>query len=111
MRTFFEDVPLKNPKIQTQFKFDCSCGTTRSQDFKKGLSNLVSHIKNDRKDWEEVMNSKKKDQPQSLFVNRKGNNVFNWMECVIMDNHSFSFVEKPLTKKHTKLEPISVDTQ
>ena len=32
------------------------------------------------------------------------------MEWVIMDNHSFSFVEKPLTKKHTKLEPINVDT-
>jgi hypothetical protein len=56
------------------------------------------------------MNSKKKDQPQSLFVNRKGSNVFNWIEWVVMDNHSFSFVEKPLTKKHTKLEPISADT-
>ena len=56
------------------------------------------------------MNSKKKDHPQSLFVNRKGSNIFNWMEWVIMDNHSFNFVEKPLTKKHTKLEPISVDT-
>ena len=56
------------------------------------------------------MNSKKKDQPQSLFVNRKGNNIFNWMEWVIMDNLSFSFVEKPLAKKHTKLEPIGVDT-
>jgi len=43
------------------------------------------------------MNSKKKDQPQSLFVNRKGNNVFNWIEWVVMDNHSFSFVEKSLT--------------
>ena len=27
-----------------------------------------------------------------------------------MDNHSFSFVEKTLTKKHPILEPISVDT-
>ena len=65
---------------------------------------------NDHKEWEEIMNSKKKDQPQSLFVNRKGNNVFNWIEWVIMDNHSFSFVEKTLTKKHPILEPISVDT-
>jgi hypothetical protein len=32
------------------------------------------------------------------------------MEWVVVDNHSFSFVEKSLTKKHTKLEPISVDT-
>ena len=56
------------------------------------------------------MNSKKKDSQPSLFVNRKGNIIFNWMEWVIMDNHSFNFVEKPLTKKHTKLESISVDT-
>lgn len=51
------------------------------------------------------MNSKKKTGPQSLFVNRKGNIIFNWMEWVIMDNHSFR-----LTKKHTNLEPIRVDT-
>lgn len=108
--TFFEDVPKNSKGEQTNFKFKCSCGTTRTQDLKKGLTNLISHIKNDHKDWEEVMNSKKKDQPQSLFVNRKGSNVFNWIEWVIMDNHSFSFVEKPLTKKHSKLEPISVDT-
>ena len=111
--TFFEGLP-KDSKggkgEQTISKFTCSCGTTRSQDLKKGLTNLISHIKSDHKDWEEVMKSKKKTGPQSLFVNRKGNLIFNWMEWVIMDNHSFSFVEKTLTKKHTNLEPISVDT-
>jgi hypothetical protein len=108
--TFFEDVPKNSKGEQTNTKFKCSCGTTRTQNLKKGLTNLISHIKNDHKDWEEVMNNKKKDQPQSVFVNRKGNLIFNWMEWVIMDNHSFSFVEKKLTKKHTNLEPISVDT-
>jgi hypothetical protein len=108
--TFFQDVPNNSKGEQTNSKFKCSCGVSRTQDLKKGLTNLISHIKNDHKDWEEVMNSKKKEHPQSLFVNRKGSNIFNWMEWVIMDNHSFSFVEKPLTKKHTKLEPISVDT-
>ena len=44
------------------------------------------------------MNSKKKDQPQSLFVNRKGSR----MEWVIMDNLSFSFFEKPQTKSIEK---------
>ena len=108
--TFFEDVPKDSKGQQTKSKFKCSCGTTRTQDLKKGLTNLISHIKNDHKDWEEVMNGKNKVGPQSLFVNRKGSMIFNWLEWVITDNHSFSFVEKPLTKKHTKLEPISVDT-
>ena len=108
--TFFEDVPINSKGEVSNSKFKCTCGTTRTQDLKKGLTNLISHIKNDHKDWEEVMNSKKKDQPVSLFVNRRGNNIFNWMEWIIMDNHSYSFVEKPLTKKHTKLEPIGVET-
>jgi hypothetical protein len=103
VRTFFHDVPLKGQGEQTQTKFQCTCGTTRTQDLKKGLTNLISHIKNDHLDWEQVMNSKKNDRPESLFVNRKGSTIFNWMEWVIMDNHSFSFVEKSLTKKHTKL--------
>jgi len=110
VNTFFEDVPKNSKGEQTTYKFKCSCGTTRTQDLKKGLTNLISHIKIDHTNWMEVMNSKKKDHPVSLFVNRKGNNIFNWMEWVITDNHSFSFVENPLTKKHTKLEPISVDT-
>jgi hypothetical protein len=71
---------------QTIFKFTCSCGTTRTQNLKKGLTNLISHIKNDHKDWEEVMNNKKKDQPQSVFVNRKGNLIFNWkVNCAKKD--------------------------
>ena len=108
--TFFEDVPKNSKGEQTNSRFKCTSGTTRTQDLKKGVTNLISHIKNDHKDWEEVMSSKKKTGPQSLFVNRQGNIIFNWMEWVIMDNHSFSFVEKTLTKKHTNLEPISVDT-
>ena len=83
-RTFFEDVPQNSKGEQTNFKFKCSCGTTRTQDLKKGLTNLISHIKNDHKDWEEVMSSKKKAGPQSLFVNRKGSNIFNWIEWVII---------------------------
>jgi hypothetical protein len=110
VRTFFHDVPATSKGEQTKSKFQCTCGISRTQDLKKGLTNLISHIKNDHEDWEQVMNSKKKDGAHTLFVNRKGSLIFNWMEWVIMDNHSFNFVEKPLTKKHSKLESISVDT-
>ena len=64
--TFFEDVPKDSKGQQTKSKFKCSCGTTRTQDLKKGLTNLISHIKNDHKDWEEVMNGKKKVGP--IFI-------------------------------------------
>ena len=44
--TFFDDVPNNSKGEQTNSKFKCSCGTTRTQDLKKGLTNLISHIKN-----------------------------------------------------------------
>ena len=93
VNTFFEDVPKNSKGEQTTYKFKCSCGTTRTQDLKKGLTNLFSHIKIDHTNWMEVMNSKKKDHPVSLFVNRKGNNFFNWMEWVITDNSKMNYGE------------------
>ena len=43
VNTFFEDVPKNTKGEHTNFKFKCSCGTTRTQDLKKGLTNLISH--------------------------------------------------------------------
>ena len=37
-------------------------------------------------------------------------NVFSWLDWINTDGLSFNFVEKPLTREYSKLEPISVDT-
>jgi hypothetical protein len=98
VETFFKDVP-KTSKNQTEFQFICSCGATRSQILTKGVHNLLSHITKEHPDWEDIMNN-----------NNDGAKVFNWMELVIMTNQTFSFVENPLIRRHSRLEPISVDT-
>jgi hypothetical protein len=44
---------------------------------------LIGHIKTDHKDWEDVMKAKDKKVP-SAFVNRKGANIFNWLEWIVI---------------------------
>jgi hypothetical protein len=87
----------------------CSCGRRRVQNLKSGYGNLIGHIKTDHKDWEDVMKAKDKKVP-SAFVNRKGANIFNWLEWIVMSNLPFTFVEDPLTRKQSKYESISDET-
>ena len=52
----------------------------------------------------------KNSSQQSIFVSKIGSNVFNGLEWIIMDNLPFQFVERALTRKMTKLEPITDET-
>lgn len=96
----------------------CECGNTRNVDLKKGYTNLVSHIKSQHKDWQEVMNAFHSDKvstskvttPGFSFVNSKSSKIFSWLEWIIMDNLPFNFVEKQLTQKYTNLEKWSTDS-
>ena len=107
--TYFEEIESKEVGNKTVTTFKCRCGTKRSQDLKKGYVNLVSHIKNQHLDWQEIMNAKKKiTDNQNPFLNRKAGTYFSWLEWIILDNLSFTFVERPLTRKNTKLEAIGV---
>jgi hypothetical protein len=107
--TFFERVDSKEINGKTITTFKCQCGISRSQDLKKGFVNLVSHIKSQHPDWQGVMDAKMKNKDQThLFVNKKASTYFAWLEWIVMDNLPFTFVEKPLTRKNTKLDPIGV---
>jgi hypothetical protein len=53
-------------------------------------------------------------QPQQTTLNfmmdTRSNNVFKWLEWIVMDEHELIFCEKILTRCNTRLEPISVKT-
>ena len=109
--TFFEKVTSKKNGNKTITTFKCQCGTVRNQNLKNDYQNLVSHIKDQHQDWEEIMQSKHLESKTiTQFVNKKANTVFSWLEWVIMKNLPFLFVEDTLTRKYTKLDSISTDT-
>jgi len=108
--TFFEGI-ASSETSKSSNKFKCKCGVTRSQDLKKGYINLISHIKTNHPDWEEVMSSKKSfNKSQSLFINQKASTYYSWLRWIILDCHPFSFVERPLTRQYSNLENVSVDS-
>ena len=94
--------------------FKCTCNKRVKQPGKKGYTNLMSHLKNVHKDsWEnEYRKSKTKQQAVLPYpkVNEKVENNFRWLEWVIFENREYSFVDKPLVRKNTKLEPICQKT-
>lgn len=98
--TFFVQVIDKKHKCKI-------CEGTYSQDIKKGYTNLVTHLQKEHPGWEESMKLNIDNNP---FFHKKGNNIFNWLSWIIEDNLPFSFVERPNTRKFSKLDPISVDT-
>ena len=94
--------------------FKCTCNKRVKQPGKKGYTNLMSHLKNVHKDsWEdEYRKSKTKEQAVLPYpkVNEKAEKFLRWLEWVILENREYSFVDKPLVRKNTKLEPICQKT-
>jgi hypothetical protein len=99
-KTFFVQVADKRHKCK-------SCNGVYSQDTKKGYTNLVTHIQKEHTGWQDIM---KVNEDKNPFYHKKGNNIYNWISWIIEDNLTFSFCERPNTKKFAKLDPISVDT-
>ena len=89
--------------------FKCKCGVTRTQKKKTGYTNLMSHVNAQHPNYlQELEATNSKDlQTQLKFVDKKSVNIFSWLEWIVMDLIPFSFVEKKLTRKNVKLEPIS----
>lgn len=98
--TFFVTIGERKHKCR-------SCNGIYAQDTKKGYTNLITHLQKEHPDYQESM---KKNCETNPFYNKKGNNIFKWINWIIEDNLPFSFCEKETTKKYTNLEPISVDT-
>lgn len=91
-----------------------------------GWTNLMEHIKTAHVNFEEEitkadkqgnLTGMKKLFPFFFFlimivfsIPPKIENVFSWVEWVINEGHPFCFVEKEFTRKHSRLESISVQT-
>lgn len=109
--TFFEETTIAMKGTRTITTFVCKCGVTRSQDLKKGYVNLLSHIKENHLDWEDIMKSKKTDQlSMDAFIDKQSTNVFNWLDWIVMKNLAFEMVEDERTRKMSKWGTISVTT-
>jgi len=107
--TFFTKESEETVGDKLLITYLCSCGRKRVQNPKTGYGNLLNHIKSDHKDWEEIMKAKDKKNP-SAFVNKKGANIFKWLEWIVVANLPFQFVEHPLTRKNSNLDSITDET-
>jgi hypothetical protein len=94
-----------------------SCKTAVKCDIgKNGYSNLKTHLNinhgNDWKDWLKVFKSGGKGPMDKYFIctSDKAKNIYDWIEWIVDDNHSFSFCEKKSTRDKTKLKKISKNT-
>ena len=76
---------------------------------KAGYGNLLNHIKSDHKDWEEIMKSQDS-KNSSIFINKKGANIFKWLEWIVLADLPFQFAEHHLTRKNSSLDSITDET-
>ena len=86
----------------------------------KGYTNAASHVQRRHKQYsqdikiaiESLLSSKNAtlDKFFTKKVSEKALNYYGWLEWIVNQNLPFSFCEKPLTKRYTKLEPISTKT-
>ena len=83
----------------------CKCGKVIQQKTNKGYSNLFNHIKGAHPDYADA-----RDTTQPCIVNKKGRNAFSWIKWVCLGMKPFEFVENPLTREFTKLDPLTVPT-
>ena len=89
----------------------CSCGTTRTQDVGKGYLNLMSHIYLAHPNYKnQFFIETGKNTSKFTQVSSKANNLYGWLEWVIMESHPFDFPERAFVRKYSSLQPISDDT-
>ena len=101
----------------------CSCGAMRKCDFKAGYANLFSHIKNKHPDYgsliktysTELVNTpiqitKQSQSTLKFMVDSKSNDIFKWLDWIVMDELELSFCEKPRTRGNVQLTKICTKT-
>jgi hypothetical protein len=82
-----------------------------------GSSNLKKHLEICMPDYiahykgrVEVLLPGAGDIRQFVSVDKKSQTIYDWLEWIIDDNLSFNFISKPLTRKNTKLDSMSINT-
>jgi len=88
------------------------CKTTKEYDM--GMTNSLKHIETQHKQWSELISTRAAGASSIDFyvqlIDPKSQNLHDWAEWVIMDNHPYTFVTNKYTRKNTNLEDISRNT-
>lgn len=116
----------REPAEKEKFIWKCSCGIKRAQKPNSGYNNLVSHIKSRHPNYKENIASylASKDNihedlatpstsraaPITFFTDAKCNNVYRWLQWIVMINLPLNFMEKELTRQNVKLDNICTKT-
>lgn len=129
---------LKNPS-QTEVEdskeyrtYTCLCKLTRRVLHKSGYSNLWSHIEKQHPDYQEQYNRYLDNKAiffqvfsnhfcflisqnagvmnQTQLVSIKNQNLFEWLNLLVMEGLPFNIVESANLRQLAKLEPISVES-
>ena len=92
--------------IQNQAnRYRCVCSVEPTKSPSRGWGNLTTHVLTSHPDY-----ATKKRSNQSVFphtVTPKARTIFGWLEGVILNGVSFSFVENELNIKYSRLEKLS----
>ncbi|KAG3153986.1 hypothetical protein PC128_g22468 [Phytophthora cactorum] len=88
--------------------FRCRCSRVRQQALRAGYSNLVSRVRRQHPDFEEVMRSAVPTETGTLvpWIRRRSLNLFGWLPWTIMCNLSLHVCENPETRRYSNVDPI-----
>lgn len=99
--------------VDDSHKYTCKkCQLVRMQSG-TGYTSLIDHLHREHPSFiEEIVKFKSSNQSNIMtaFTNKTGENIYGWMEDVILNNLPFSYVTVPSVRKHSKLDPISLKT-
>ena len=95
--------------------FKCkACPTarkSRKQAPGTGYTNLMNHIFQEHPNYlKEMREAANTHHLTPVFrATKKAQNIYSWLEWIIMENREFKFPEKEFIRKNTKLEPVTDD--
>ncbi|KAF1778265.1 hypothetical protein GQ600_4500 [Phytophthora cactorum] len=108
-----DKTPLLLPAVWTRREpvsgyFRCRCWRVRQQVPRTGYSNLVSHVRSQHPDFEDIMRSVVPVETGTLvpWIRRRSLNLFGWLRWTVMCNLPLHFCENPETRRYSNLDPI-----
>jgi hypothetical protein len=117
---YFDLVPGQDIKSKG-LDWQCVCGVIRRQSG-NGYTNLTSHVLKKHPNYAEeiavsratgnyhAIKDEKSKNGINAFIPVDAYKYFSWIEWICVDLLPFSFVERELTRKYTKLDKISVES-
>ena len=93
-------------------EYKSKCGRKRKQKDGSGYSNLLNHIQSDHPDHaHHVMETNTViTKSAGMAATRKANNIYCWIDWIIIEAREFSFPDSDMVKKYTNLDPVTGKT-